>query len=173
MTRKAKQNQTDPSTDGKKTRGRSRNSADKARIAVRETKALELRQKGMSYREIAAELECSPDTAMRDITRALAKCADLSKKEAEHYREIETQRLDKLLSAVWSDATKKNGNVKLGAVQTAIRILESRRKLLGLDSPEKHTADLSPEAQELLEYLRHMKEQRQKAIDAEFTTSTD
>ena len=50
-------------------------------------------------------------------------------------RELEVQRLDAMLYAVWNDAQQGDA----GAVSTALKISERRSRLLGLDAP--HTVE--------------------------------
>jgi hypothetical protein len=68
----------------------------------------------------------------------LRRANDVALAEATHdlevWRGLELARLDRLQVAVWDDAM--DGNVR--AVDTALRIIDRRCKLLGLDAPQRH-----------------------------------
>jgi hypothetical protein len=53
--------------------------------------------------------------------------------EVQQLRVLESQRLDALLEAVWPQAAQGH----LPAVDRAVRILERRARLLGLDAPQQ------------------------------------
>jgi hypothetical protein len=57
--------------------------------------------------------------------------------DAEAIRQQEAARLDQLQAAVWSAAMKG----QIGASQQALRIMERRAKMLGLDTPNEEAAD--------------------------------
>lgn len=67
--------------------------------------------------------------ASGDIARALAERHDSSTETREQARELESQRLDRMIGAVWRQATAGD----LAAVDRVLRILERRARLLGLD----------------------------------------
>ena len=102
-----------------------------------ERKALELRRAGGTYEAIAERLGYQTrNGAHRAVARALARnpAAD-----ADAVRELETDRLDRLLVAVWPVALK--GEPK--AVDQVLKIAERRARLLGLDVPT-HVAEVTP-----------------------------
>ena len=115
--------------------------ATAARCLVRRGMALELRKKGTSFRQIAALLRGQPGVppgyceanAYRDVQAELEAIAANNTEAAEAVRNMEIIRLDRLLSAL--DAGIESGDPN--AINTAIRIGESRRKLMGLDAPSK------------------------------------
>lgn len=95
----------------------------------RQRKALELRKQGKTYAVIAVELGYrNTSGAHTAVKSALHKTLS---EPAEELRLLEAERLDMLLAAVWPSAT--NGEPK--AVENALRIMERRAKLLGLDAP--------------------------------------
>jgi len=97
--------------------------------ADRMRQALELRKAGVTFEQIATRLGFSDrGAAYKAICRALEETLT---EPAEELRTLETERLDRLLLAVWKPALE--GDLK--AVDRVLRILESRRKLLGLDAP--------------------------------------
>lgn len=110
----------------------------------KEIAALNLRRKGYSYRQIAAELGCHEDTIYHSVKRALAKlCAEI-KESAEEVRRLEIERYDGFLKAL--QPAIEDGDVK--AISTALRISEARRKLLGLDIPVKHEVEIKSQLPE-------------------------
>lgn len=98
--------------------------------AERKKNALELRLAGASYRDIAQALEVSPATALQDCKEALA---DIPAQQADEMRTVELSRLDRLQRAVWPRAIKGD----LQAVDRAIKIIDRRAKLFGLDAPQQ------------------------------------
>ena len=113
--------------------GRHGTTAGAAVAAARRASVMRLRQAGASHGAIAAQLGISKDTAWKDEQYELAKLAKQAEGATLRYRELEVLRLDhylmKLNSAIEAG--------KLDAINTAIRLSESRRRLLGLDEPTK------------------------------------
>jgi len=118
--------------------------AEQGKILERQILALSLRISGLSYRAIADKLS-KPDSTIshvqiyRDIENELARLADLRADKAETVRELELQRLDKIINSL--DAWVASGNV--GAVNAWIKASERRSKLLGLDAPTKVDAKVA------------------------------
>jgi hypothetical protein len=97
----------------------------------RTTKALELRIMGASYRQIAAQLQVALKTAYHDVQDELGRLDAVIKEKAERMRELEAQRLDQLTVAL--APTLRAGDPR--AIATAVRLMERRAKLFGLDAP--------------------------------------
>lgn len=95
-----------------------------------EAKASELRMKGLTVREIAAELGRSVGGTMGALDRALKKYQKESLSNIEDWRSQELARLDVMQAALWPDVTKG----KQGAIDRVLRIMERRARLLGLDA---------------------------------------
>jgi DNA-binding CsgD family transcriptional regulator len=100
----------------------------------RAVKALDLRIKGYTYRQIAKALGCGEKTAYYDVQNALGTLDGVKKEVAEQLREIEVARLDALLKAL--DKKIRTGSVP--AIFAAVKVADRRSKLLGLDSPTRH-----------------------------------
>ena len=99
----------------------------------RDQKALELRKEGYSYESISEQLGYStPSASYKAVMRRLR---DMDRPAVSMLRELEVQRLDAMLYAVWNDVLQGDAN----AVTTALRISERRSRLLGLDAP--HTVE--------------------------------
>lgn len=96
-----------------------------------EERALELRREGYSYREIAKAMGGTPSLAHKRVSKAmerqLVRVADL----AEQVKALELDRLDAMFRGVWKQASDGG----LLAIDRALRIMERRAKLLGLDAP--------------------------------------
>lgn len=94
-------------------------------------KALELRKAGVSYQRIAETLGYKDASgAWRAVKSALKKTLQ---EPADELRTLEIERLDAMLSAIW--ASVKQG--QYGAIDRAIKIMERKAKLLGMDAPVK------------------------------------
>jgi NAD(P)-dependent dehydrogenase (short-subunit alcohol dehydrogenase family) len=101
--------------------------------AERRAELVRLRGEGKSYREIGAIFNVSHVQAWRDAQRALAQHNREASKHAEAYIAQEWERLE------WA-AEKIRAKVEAGepaAVEAWRRLSESRRKLRGLDEPER------------------------------------
>lgn len=103
---------------------------------------LERRRAGDTYRQIADAaiakfgLDGLPSGwsdryAHKDLMRELERMRADMYEDAQAVRQIELERLDALLSSLWTKAADR-GDV--GAVDRVLRIMERRAKLLGLDA---------------------------------------
>jgi len=117
------------------------NGVEAAAIAYQ---ALELRKRGASYRTIATKLSCSVSTAHGHVTTALAELRERTKTSAEELRELEIQRLDRWEAALQMGLREPEGPNRAKVVATLVKVAESRRKLLGLDAPQRieHSGNL-------------------------------
>lgn len=123
----------------KRPRPRTANKTSAKRIAatVRAAQALRLRAQGETFATIAVKLHYrSRQAAHCAVTAALIATLQESSEEA---RTLDLERLDVLLSAVMPKAMAGN----LAAVLAALRVLERRAKLLGLDAPAKVEANVN------------------------------
>lgn len=111
--------------------------------AERKLKALELRKARASYRAIGKALNVSGVQAYRYVQSALAEIAAKTSENAEQLRNLELESLD--MAAVAIAKQVKNGEI--AAIAEWRRLSESRRKLLGLDAPDK-VAPTNPEGTE-------------------------
>jgi hypothetical protein len=88
----------------------------------------------MDWTSIADRLGYSDrGAACKDVTRALEANIVEQRVSAEELREVELLRLDRLQAAVWGAAVQGD----LRAIETCLKILDRRAKLLGLDSAIK------------------------------------
>lgn len=97
--------------------------------AERQFFAFKLRQAGASYRDIGRKLGVSRMSAHRYVKSVLDEFNRKTALEVEAYRRLECERLDRILERIWEGV--EAGNPK--AVNAAMRNIEIRMKLLGLD----------------------------------------
>ncbi|MFB7592365.1 hypothetical protein [Streptomyces sp. NPDC056169] len=122
--------------------------AHQADTAARRANLIRLRRRGIPFDD-ARILDLgysSPGAARKDLVRALETNRDDEAAEVSVYRQQESERLDALLEAVWPQATEKRPvfdkegqwvgeGVDVRAVDTVLRLIDRRAKLLGLDAP--------------------------------------
>lgn len=97
------------------------------------TRAFELRRQGLTIREIGARLGISHVMALKHISAVLADLRAEALTNADEWRALELDRLDGLQAAL----RPRIGEGDPKAIDTALRIMERRSKLLGLDMPVK------------------------------------
>ena len=100
--------------------------------AERRNKALDMRSRGYSYTDIAKALGISRSTAHKYVTAELDKLRAETRASAAQIRSLELARLDRL----WRRAEEMlaDGDADgAKAIAAAIRIMERRARLLGLD----------------------------------------
>lgn len=100
-------------------------------------KALDMRMQGLTYAQIGEALGMSDAGAFQAVKRGLERLKKECDEKAEEVRDIEGQRLDRMLASVWSQVLAGNH----GAVDRALRIMDRRAKLYGLDAPQKSQID--------------------------------
>jgi hypothetical protein len=120
-------------------KGRGAKPGHRELVARRQQKAMNLRLAGASYSQIAIVTRTSKQQAFRDCTASLRESLALRNADADHYRELELQRLDALLMAAWPAASK--GDVE--SIHVALRVSARRSLLLGLDAAQAQRLELS------------------------------
>ncbi|MER7363292.1 hypothetical protein [Nonomuraea wenchangensis] len=96
----------------------------------RRYQALQMRIAGVSNAVIAQRLGySSPQLVSKDITTALKKAAKQEAMAAEELLHLEINRLDRMMASVWPRVLKGEVN----AVEAALKIVNKRASLLGLD----------------------------------------
>jgi hypothetical protein len=136
---------------GKTVKNETRRAEREANIA----RSIELRIAGLSLAQIGRELGVTEATACKYVKTALSRLNERALDNADHLRAIELERLDKLQRAAERVLSKNhviisggkvvcNGDAQLTddgpvlqAIDRLLRIAESRRRLLGLDSPAR------------------------------------
>jgi Sigma-70, region 4 len=118
-----------------------------------DARCLDLRRAGLSYRDIARQVGLSVSNVHNRVTRSL----DRTRREpADGVRELEVERLDALQVALTrvlrrdhvtvsggrivvdeDDQPLRDDGPTIAAAQALVRVGESRRRLLGLDTPNR------------------------------------
>lgn len=108
--------------------------AQRAATAQRRRQAIALRLAGADLQTIADRLGYSSRAAVCvDLRRAHDIALAETIHDAEELRHLEVARLDRLQAAVWPAALA--GDVR--AADSALRIIDRRCRLLGLDAPAR------------------------------------
>jgi len=128
-----------------KRRGESKTSKRTVEIEEKRQRALDLRRSGMNYREIAAAMDTSPSRAHDYVTSALKRIREQTDEIAEVVKVLELERLDSLFKTAYRAAM--DGDVK--AIDQALRCMDRRARLLGLDAPAK-VAQTDSEGRDLI-----------------------
>ena len=105
----------------------------------RRNTALDMRSRGYSYTDIAKALGVSRSTAHKYVTTELDKIREETRASAEQVRGLELSRLDRLWRRAEEllDSDDDDGAKAIGA---ALRIMERRARLLGLDAQVEQVA---------------------------------
>jgi len=93
--------------------------------------ALELREAGAKYRQIAEKLNVSVGRAHQYVMEAIAELHEQVLESAEQVKLLELNRLD----AMWMRLSARKDNDSPRVVEAMLRIMERRARLLGLDAP--------------------------------------
>jgi hypothetical protein len=97
-------------------------------------------EKGWSHRRIGEELGIAHTTSQRLWNKAMEFAQAELAEEAKRAVVVELMRLDKLWEINFQRATDTDRDVseQQAATDRCLKISEQRRKLLGLDAPERH-----------------------------------
>ena len=103
-----------------------------------EMQTIKLRREGYTIAEIAERLGTCEKTVFNRLKSAMDRVRAEIKIDAQMHREMELDKLERLESKLYraADATFDNEEVCRLSAQI-VRISESRRKLLGLDAPQR------------------------------------
>jgi hypothetical protein len=113
-------------------------------VREREIRALELRTAGLSYWRIGQLLGVGESMARRIVARGLDR---LGREPAAALIALETSRLDLLWETALTNALA--GSVRWAEV--AVRVLERRARLLGLDAPTRTEVHMTREEVDALD----------------------
>jgi hypothetical protein len=103
----------------------------RAATAERRNKAIAMKLAGADWALIATSLDYSgPAAACKDVTRAMEASLAAQVRNAELLRHQELLRLDRLQRGLWTRAVA--GDHK--CADTVLRVIQTRIKLLGLDT---------------------------------------
>ena len=105
-------------------------------LLAKELKVLDLRRAGFTFQRIAEETGYRQPSGAQ---RAYKRIMDRTKPQAvEEHRWQELDRLDRMQVALWPRAMK--GDDK--AINTIVRLMERRARLVGIDAPTKIQAEV-------------------------------
>jgi hypothetical protein len=105
-------------------------------LVDREVKVLELRRAGLTWQRISEETGYADASgAYLAYKRAIKRT---QQQPADELREQELDRIDRLQLALWPKAMKGDN----ASVNTIVRLMERRARLLGLDTPIKIQQDV-------------------------------
>lgn len=110
---------------------------EQAQILERQLKAIDLRKRGLTYREIGRQLDVSHVQAYKDVNAELRRLTKLRDKKADQERQLDLERIDAMIKGLEPMAAVGNP----GAVNSLLKCLERRSKLLGLDMPTETKND--------------------------------
>ena len=106
---------------------------------------MQLRVAGWAVWQIAEHVGISITNVHNHIFDQLSSWRDMTQEMSNELRELEVQRLDEFLRALWPKI--QTGNPR--AIETALKVSERRAKLLGLDAPEKREVTVDASVQSL------------------------
>jgi transcriptional regulator len=109
----------------------------KPEVLDREIEVVKLRRGGLTWDLIAERIGYKSASAAHAAYQRAAKRA--VQDDIDAIRQIENERLDIAQSAIWGKVLAG----ELSAVQTLIRLMERRAKLLGLDQPIRQQIEVT------------------------------
>ena len=125
----------------------------KPAIEARRAKVADLLLAGASYRKISAITGANLAAVTADVRFLLAMWAEQQNPEARHHwRALEIEKLGEI--EILNLRRAKDGDTK--AIDSALRIMERRAKLLGLDAPTRvnvNEQEVRAEVESLLRQL--------------------
>ena len=114
-------------------------SSKKALMQARRAKVAAMLQNGFPQRQMAAALGVSAATINRDIKALVAEWRNTQANESDAAMQVDLQRLDQMLVAVYSRA--KGGEIQ--AINTVMAILDRRRQIYGYAAPKRISVETS------------------------------
>lgn len=131
-------------------------------VIEKRQQALGHRIAGMSYRKIGSIMGVHHGTAYEWVQAELDIARAECKEKAEELIEVELQRMDDALERVTNSEGYRDGEP--ASIAAAMKISESRRKLVGADQPAKVEASTESDITVRVEYA-----EPQKATDDDDT----
>ena len=102
-----------------------------AEIEIRRKKVAANLTAGLNYRDIAGALDVSLATVASDVKMILKNWQADQVSSVDQWVQLESHRLDRAINAIWEKVTSGD----LNAIDRALKIMERRARLLGLDTP--------------------------------------
>jgi hypothetical protein len=110
----------------------SKNAPCRVVAAQRRQQAVQLRAEGATYKQIASEVGISYQRAHQLVGQAMAEVRADTVADAAALRDRELAKLDALEAGIWTKAAAGD----LRAIETVLKLMSRRAKLLGLDAPK-------------------------------------
>lgn len=114
-------------------------------VAVKTAHALRLRTEGFTFEQIGPAVGWSKTVAHRKVNEALTAAARASEADAEQLKALELSRLDALQRSLWPQRETPR------AVDSILRVMQHRDRLLGLAVPVEYVFRLEQEQVEFTE----------------------
>lgn len=111
--------------------GRPAGKAPTPEVIDKEQQVLKLRRQGYTWDAISHQVGYSSPSSSRDAY--LRASRRIIHEDLEEVRKLELDRLDIALKSIWS--TVESGDIQ--AINTMLRIMERRAKMLALDAPKR------------------------------------
>lgn len=89
---------------------------------------------GLNYRDLAETLGVSIGTITNDVKIILGRWRREQVDDVGDWVQLEVRRLDKMFNTIWNNVIAGD----LASLDRALKIMERRAKLLGLDAPEQN-----------------------------------
>lgn len=111
--------------------GRPSGKAPKPELVDKEARVVALRRQGYTWDSISSDVGYSSPSSSRDaFIRASRR---VLREDVDEVRNLELDRLDLALKAIWAGV--EAGDIP--AINTMLKIMERRSKMLALDSPKR------------------------------------
>jgi len=133
-----------------RTRSSTKASSNALNAIERQVQAVSLRKRGYTFQQIADELGyAGHQGAYKAVMAALKKTL---KEPSDELRNLELERLDAMWQSLWP-AIERQDKYTPRTVEVALKVMDRRAALLGLDAPQKREDKLTVEYRELVQEM--------------------
>lgn len=107
-------------------------------VLQEEMQTMKMKADGATVAEIAEALGISQSSVFRRLSSAMEMVRDEVRFDTQHYIDMEVAKLEKLESRIYKRIALEPDNDELTQLAgAALKLSESRRKLLGIDAPQR------------------------------------
>ena len=107
-------------------------------VLQEEMQTMKMKVDGATVAEIAETLGLSQSSVFRRLSSAIELVRDEVRFDTQHYIDMEVAKLDKLESRIYRRiALEPDNNEMVQLSGAVVKLSESRRKLLGIDAPQR------------------------------------
>lgn len=107
-------------------------------VLQEEMQTMKMKVDGATVAEIAEALGISQSSVFRRLSSAMELVRDEVRFDTKHYIDMEVAKLDKLESRIYKRiALEPDNNEMVQLSGAVVKLSESRRKLLGIDAPQR------------------------------------